>query len=87
MRSEAYDFDGIDIDWEYPGYSNNGGTGSDKQNFNAYRQPHTIRRRNCNYGGGSGNELNKQTKQYSGWHTLIITQYGGVIAITAVLRQ
>ncbi len=33
-----YNFDGIDIDWEYPSYSPNSGTSADKQNFTLFLQ-------------------------------------------------
>ncbi len=33
-----YNFDGIDIDWEYPGYTPNSGTAADKQNYTLFLQ-------------------------------------------------
>lgn len=34
----AYDFDGVDIDWEYPGYAPHGGSPDDAGNFTALLQ-------------------------------------------------
>lgn len=31
---EDYNFDGIDLDWEYPGYTSHSGTPADTENFN-----------------------------------------------------
>jgi GH18 family chitinase len=38
ITSQTYDFDGIDIDWEYPAASDRDGTAADKQNFVTFMQ-------------------------------------------------
>ncbi|KAL3796132.1 hypothetical protein HJC23_000635 [Cyclotella cryptica] len=35
---EEYDFDGIDVDWEYPGYTDHSGTPEDTQSYNLLLQ-------------------------------------------------
>jgi GH18 family chitinase len=35
---DNYNFDGIDIDWEYPGFAEHSGTPADKENFTALMQ-------------------------------------------------
>lgn len=35
---KAYHFDGIDIDWEYPGFADHGGTPADRNNFTVLLQ-------------------------------------------------
>lgn len=45
---QTYNFDGIDLDWEYPGYSEHSGTPQDKANFNLLLQ--AVRTAIDNYG-------------------------------------
>lgn len=52
---KTYQFDGIDIDWEYPTYEPHGGTPADKKNFTLLMQ--AIRDSIDNYGKQIGQEF------------------------------
>ena len=52
---ETYNFDGIDLDWEYPGYAPHSGTTQDKANFNLLLQE--VRTAIDNYGQSVGKTM------------------------------
>ena len=52
---DTYNFDGIDLDWEYPGYAPHGGSAADKANFSLLLQ--AIRTAIDNYGQAHGKTL------------------------------
>ncbi len=52
---QQYDFDGIDLDWEYPGYIPHSGTPMDKSNFNLLLQ--AVRTAIDNYGLSVGKTM------------------------------
>ena len=52
---QTYNFDGIDIDWEYPGYTPHGGTSADIVNFTLLLQE--IRTAIDNYGNSVGKTM------------------------------
>ena len=49
---EDYNFDGIDIDWEYPGYADHMGTPADKENYSLLL--HDIRQELDSLGEANG---------------------------------
>ena len=52
---QTYNFDGIDLDWEYPGYAAHSGTPQDKANFNLLLQE--VRTAIDNYGQNIGQTM------------------------------
>lgn len=52
---QAFGFDGIDLDWEYPGFADHGGTAQDKVNFTLLLND--VRTAIDNYGQSVGKEM------------------------------
>lgn len=79
-----YNFDGIDIDWEYPGYVPHGGTSADKTNFTLLLQEI---RDSLNYLGTLNNKTYKLTACFAADQTKMQNiQWNNVVPLVDMIN-